>query len=87
LVEAGIAAKFDSRSSTNSRHASFHKSIEIRKLVGSYGCEILYLPPYSPDLNPIEKYWGNMKKKIREILPTVSTLSAAIDSAVLSMSI
>ncbi len=68
-------------------NASFHKSTEIRKLVESYGCEMLYLPPYSPDLNPIEKYWANMKTKIREILPTVATLSAAIDLAVLSMSI
>lgn len=68
-------------------NASFHKSIEIRKLVESYGCEILYLPPYSPDLNPIEKYWANMKAKIREVLPTVTTLSEAIDLAVLSMSI
>ena len=68
-------------------NASFHKSIEVRKLVESYGCEILYLPPYSPDLNPIEKYWANMKAKIREILPTVPALSAAIDSVVLSMSI
>lgn len=68
-------------------NANFHKSTEIRKLVESYGCEILYLPPYSPDLNPIEKYWANMKTKIREILPTVTSLSAAIDLAVLSMSI
>lgn len=68
-------------------NASFHKSIEIRNLVESYGCQILYLPPYSPDLNPIETYWANMKVKIREILPTVSSLSAAMDLAILSMSI
>lgn len=68
-------------------NASFHKSAETRKLVETHGCEILYLPPYSPDLNPIEKCWANMKTKIRELLPRVSTLSAAIDHAVLSMSI
>ena len=49
-------------------NASFHKNIETRKLVESYGCEILFLPPYSPDLNLIEKYWANMKIKIRELL-------------------
>ncbi|MCL6756058.1 MAG: IS630 family transposase, partial [Candidatus Rhabdochlamydia oedothoracis] len=43
--------------------------------------------PYSPDLNPIEKYWANMKTKIRELLPTVANLSEALDQAVLSMSI
>ena len=68
-------------------NASFHKSITTRKLVESYGCEIIFLPPYSPDLNPIEKYWANMKTKIREILPTVATLSEAFDAAILSMSI
>lgn len=68
-------------------NASFHKSVATRKLVESYGCEIVFLPPYSPDLNPIEKYWANMKTKIRELLPTVPTLSEAFDSAILSMSI
>jgi transposase len=37
-------------------NASFHKSVTTRKLVETYGCEIVFLPPYSPDLNPIEKY-------------------------------
>ena len=68
-------------------NASFHKSSEVRKRVESCGCDILYLPPYSPDLNPIEKYWATMKTKRREILPTVTTLAAAIDLVVLSMSI
>lgn len=66
-------------------NASFHKSEETRKLVESHGCEVLFLPPYSPDLNPIEKYWANMKTKLRELLPTVATLSAALDSVILSM--
>ena len=68
-------------------NASFHKSVTTRKLVESYGCEIVFLPPYSPDLNPIEKYWANMKTKIRELLPTAATLSEAFDLAILSMSI
>ena len=68
-------------------NASFHKSTATRKLVESYGCEIVFLPPYSPDLNLIEKYWANMKTKIREFLPAVATLSEAFDSVILSMSI
>lgn len=68
-------------------NASFHKSVETRKLVEEHGCEILFLSPYSPDLNPIEKYWANMKTKIRELLPRVFTLSEALDRAVLSMSV
>lgn len=66
-------------------NASFHKSATTQKLVESYGCKLLFLPPYSPDLNPIEKCWANMKKKIREILPRASTLLEAFDWAILSM--
>ncbi len=68
-------------------NASFHKSAATRKLVESYGCEIVFLPPYSADLNPIEKYWANMKTKIRELLSVTDTLSEAFDLAILSMSI
>lgn len=66
-------------------NASFHKSEETRRLVESCGCKILFLPPYSPDLNPIEKFWANMKVKIRELLSTIPTLSEALDQAILSM--
>jgi transposase len=39
-------------------NASFHKSPRIRKIIENVGCQLLYLPPYSPDLNPIEHYWA-----------------------------
>jgi transposase len=66
-------------------NASFHKSGESQKMVEAAGCKILFLPPYSPDLNPIEKYWANMKAKVRELLPKVKTFTEALDGAVLSM--
>ncbi|WP_350339541.1 transposase [Candidatus Rhabdochlamydia porcellionis] len=31
-------------------------------------CEVLFLPPYSPDLNPIEKFWAHFKKRVKEAL-------------------
>ena len=46
-------------------NASFHKSQKIKKLIESVECKLLFLPPYSPDLNPIEKCWANMKRWIR----------------------
>ena len=46
-------------------NAAFHKSEKVKKLIESVGCQLLYLPPYSPDLNPIEKFWANMKRWIR----------------------
>jgi transposase len=66
-------------------NASFHKSIETRKLVEAAGCKLLFLPPYSPDLNPIEKYWANMKVKVRELLAKMQTFVDALDQAILSM--
>ncbi len=35
-------------------NAAFHKSDRTRELIERAGCNLLYLPPYSPDLNPIE---------------------------------
>jgi transposase len=46
-------------------NASFHKSQRTKELIESIGCRILFLPPYSPDLNPIEKFWANMKRWIK----------------------
>jgi transposase len=48
-------------------NATYHKSTQITTLIESKGCKVLYLPPYSPDLNKIEKYWANLKKKLRSI--------------------
>jgi hypothetical protein len=39
-------------------NASFHKSPKIRALIEAAGCSLVYLSPYSPDLNPIEKNWA-----------------------------
>lgn len=66
-------------------NASFHKSIKNKTLVEEAGCELLFLPPYSPDLNPIEKFWANLKVKIRDLLPKYGKLETSIDKAILSM--
>lgn len=46
---------------------SFHKTAAIKELIESVGCTILFLPTYSPDLNPIEHYWFKIKNQIRKI--------------------
>lgn len=43
-------------------NAAFHTAKRTRRMVEEAGCELLFLPPYSPDLNPIEKLWGNLKQ-------------------------
>ncbi|WP_375333162.1 MULTISPECIES: IS630 family transposase [unclassified Candidatus Tisiphia] len=59
-------------------NASFHKSKKTKELIESVGCKIIFLPPYSPDLNPIEKFWANMKKWIKNKITETSKLFEAI---------
>lgn len=42
-----------------------HHIREVGNLLGSVGAEAMYLPPYSPDLNPIEKLWSKAKTILR----------------------
>lgn len=60
-------------------NASFHKSQDSQRLIEQVGCKVLYLPPYSPDLNPIEIFWANFKKMIQANLRKFKTLAEAID--------
>jgi transposase len=52
-------------------NASFHKSPKIRELIELAECRLIYLPPYSPDLNPIEIFWANMKHWIKQNIPNI----------------
>ena len=44
---------------------STHKVDGVRQRIQQCGAELLYLPPYSPDLNPIEKAWAKLKQRLR----------------------
>ena len=44
---------------------SSHKVPAVRARIESAGARLLYLPPYSPDLNPIEKAWAKLKQLLR----------------------
>jgi transposase len=46
---------------------SAHKGNEIRSMIESAGAKLWYLPPYSPDLNPIEMMWSKVKAILRSI--------------------
>lgn len=48
-------------------NASFHKSALMKKAIGDARHTLLYLPPYSPDLNPIEKKWSQAKSIRRRV--------------------
>lgn len=49
-------------------NASFHKLKKINALIESADYKVIFVPPYSSDFNPIEKFWANMKKWIKKII-------------------
>ena len=45
---------------------SAHKGERVRDLIESRGCQLIYLPPYSPDFNPIEEAFAKIKALLRK---------------------
>lgn len=61
-------------------NASFHKSQKTIDLIHEAGCEVLFLPAYSPDLNPIEKFWANLKTWLRSHIRLFESLNLALEN-------
>lgn len=61
-------------------NASFHRKEQLFKLVESSTKRLIFLPPYSPELNPIETVWANMKRWIRNNMRNYSSLDDAISA-------
>ncbi|MCH9763635.1 MAG: transposase [Gammaproteobacteria bacterium] len=53
--------------------------------MGNAHCHLLFLPRYSPDFNPIEKFWANLKNKIKNVITNFNSLAEAVDYAFLSI--
>jgi len=45
---------------------SAHKGGRVKEIIEGAGCELVYLPPYSPDLNPIEQAFSKVKGLLRK---------------------
>jgi len=61
-------------------NAAFHRKSVIPALAIKKSCQVLFMPPYSPDLNPIEKKWAWLKKRLRKILPDFPSFEQAIST-------
>jgi transposase len=61
-------------------NAKIHKTEKTKKLIENAGCNIIFLPPYSPDLNPIEHTWSHMKKNVRANMKLYSSLKFAVQN-------
>lgn len=66
---------------------SAHKVQGVAEIIVAAGAEVLYLPPYSPDLSPIEKLWSKMKSLLRAWqVRDVQLLPAAVQKAMAAIS-
>jgi transposase len=61
---------------------SAHKQERVRELIEARGCQLRYLPPYSPDLTPIEPAWSKVKAYLRAVKArTQEALEAGVSAA------
>ncbi|UNU22966.1 IS630 family transposase [Microcoleus vaginatus] len=61
-------------------NATFHKGGNIIQLIEAAGCQLKYLPSYSPDLNKIERCWSWLKSRIRKQLTQYGCLRDAMEA-------
>jgi transposase len=76
--ENELLAKMPSGCTFIMDNAAFHRKKKLEGIVRKRESNLLFLPPYSPDYNPIEKVWANMKKGLVNIAPKCKTLEKAI---------
>ena len=67
-------------------NVAFHQVWGVKEAIESTGVKLIYLPPYSPDLNPIEQMWGKVKNYLRkESARTLDKFAISIKLAFMSI--
>ncbi len=62
-------------------NASFHRKKQLYEICRKYSCNLIFLPPYSPELDPIEKFWSVLKQRIKMNIRSYSSLNDAFSLA------
>ena len=65
-VEHVLAPTLEAGQLVTMDNLSAHKPARVRELIEERGCELLYLPAYSPDFNPIEEAFSKIKGMLRQ---------------------
>lgn len=74
FIEEDLIPKLSEKTVIVMDNASFHKGEAVRNAIKQAGHILLFLPPYSPDLNPIEKKWAQLKSIRRKFQIPVEQL-------------
>ncbi len=59
-------------------NAAFHRKKQLFKIAENHNKTLIFLPPYSPELNPIEKFWASLKQKLKTNVRFFNSLNDAI---------
>ena len=61
-------------------NASFHRKKKLFEIAEEYHRKLIFLPPYSPELNPIEHFWAEIKRWLKKHLQEFNSLDDAISA-------
>jgi transposase len=62
-------------------NATFHRKRKLCSLAQSKGYEIIFLPPYSPELNLIENFWSWLKRRLKKVIANFPSLDDAMSDS------
>lgn len=77
-LEGHLIPVLEAESTVILDNAAFHKKEEVRAILAVHGHDVLFLPPYSPDLNPIEQDFAALKKR-RQYAPKNTTIDTIVN--------
>jgi len=69
FVERSLLPQLKPKHTVIMDNVKFHLQARIKEAIESKGAKIIFLPPYSPDLNPIENMWSKVKNTLRKLAP------------------
>jgi transposase len=70
--------ELDQQSAIVMDNAAFHRKSKLIELAEKHGHRLIFLPAYSPELNPIENFWAWLKAKLRRTLANFSCFDDAL---------
>lgn len=76
--ETRLMCELPSKSTIVMDNAAFHRKKQLVIVARKYGHSIVFLPPYSPELNPIENFWAWLKNRLRKIISGFPTFDLAL---------